>query len=66
MSMEASVEQQKPPDRSKRQHANELVRLIQKLRWIGMEEEAKQAQIELAQCGAQSADSVVAASRDTD
>jgi hypothetical protein len=31
-----------------------------------MEEEAKQAQIELAQCGAQSADSVVAASRDTD
>ena len=31
-----------------------------------MEEEAKKAQIELAQCGAQSADSVLAASRDTE
>jgi len=42
--------QQKPPDESSRQQANELIRLIRKLRWMGMEEEAKRAQAELDRC----------------
>jgi hypothetical protein len=59
-------EQRKPPDWSARQQANELIRLIRKLRWMGMEEEAERAQTELAECGFRPADSVLAAPRDTD
>jgi hypothetical protein len=53
------------PDLSAQQQANELIRLIRKLRWMGMEEEAERVHAELAQCGAQPADSVVAAPRPT-
>ena len=60
------LEQQKSPDLSARQHANELIRLIRKLRWMGMEEEAERVQIELAKCGVQPTDSVLVASRETD
>jgi hypothetical protein len=59
-------EQQKPPDGSARQQANELIRLIRKLRWMGMEEEAERVQTELTQCGVRPADSVLAAPRETD
>jgi hypothetical protein len=62
--MESSPKQEKPPEG--RQKANELIKLIRKLRWMGMEEEAKKAQAELAQCGERPADSVLATSRDTD
>jgi hypothetical protein len=48
------------------QQANELIGLIRKLRWMGLEEEAERVQTELAQYGAQPADSVLAASRETD
>jgi hypothetical protein len=65
-SMETSREQRKPPDVSAQHQANELIRLIRKLRWMGMEEEAERVHAELAQCGAQPADSVVAAPRETD
>jgi hypothetical protein len=61
-----SIEQQKPPDLSARQHANKLIRLIRKLRWMGMEEEAERVQTELAECGAQPTDSVLVASPETD
>jgi hypothetical protein len=54
------------PDLSAQQQANELIRLIRKLRWMGMEEEAERVHAELAQCGAQPADSVVAAPHETD
>jgi hypothetical protein len=64
--MQTSGETPELTDTSARQQANRLVRLIRKLRWIGMEEEAKRVQSELAQCGARPADSVVAASRETD
>ena len=65
--MEKRHEQQKPPDRSAEQHAsNELVRMIRKLRWMGMEEEAERLQNQLSLCNVSAADSVVAASRDTD
>jgi hypothetical protein len=64
--MKISLEQQKPPDVSARQQANKLIRLIRKLRWMGMEEEAERTQAELAQCGAQPTDSVLVESRETD
>jgi hypothetical protein len=64
--MESSPKQEKLPEGSARQKANELIKLIRKLRWMGMEEEAKKAQAELAQCGDRPADSVLATSRDTD
>lgn len=65
--METSHERQKPPDTSPEQRAsNELVRMIRKLRWVGMEEEAKRLQSQLTLCNVSAADSVVAASRETD
>ena len=62
--MQRSRERQKPADMSARQQANELVELIRKLRWMGLEEEAERVEMELARCGL--ADSVLAASRETD
>ncbi len=62
--MEMSLEQQKPPDISARQQANELIKLIRKLRWMGMEEEAERAETALG--GVSPADSVLAAPHDTD
>jgi hypothetical protein len=63
---ETTMETPDLPDMPSRHHANKLVRLIRKLRWIGMEEEAQRVQAELAQCGVEPADSVVAAPRETD
>ncbi len=46
--MEMRHEQQKPPDGLvERQTSNELAKLIQKLRWMGLEEEAVRVQDEL-------------------
>jgi hypothetical protein len=64
--MEKSLEEQQPPDVSTRQQSNELIKLIQKLRWMGMEEEAERAQTELALCGVRPAGSVLAAPHETD
>jgi hypothetical protein len=64
--MEGPLKQQKPPDGSPRQQANELIRLIRKLRWMGMEGEAERLQAKLAQCDTGAADSVLATSRETD
>jgi len=65
--MEMRREPQKPPDSRAEQGAtDELVKLIRKLRWMGMEEEAKKLQNHLALCGDPAADSVVEASRETD
>jgi hypothetical protein len=58
------IEQQKPPDMSARQRTNELIKLIRKLRWIGMEEEAERA--ETALNGVSPADSVLASPHHTD
>jgi hypothetical protein len=62
--METSLEQLKPPDMSARQHANELIMLIRKLRWMGMEEEAERAETALG--GISPADGVLATPSDTD
>jgi len=65
--MEMRHEQQKPPDSLAEQGAsNELVKMIRKRRWIGMEEEAERLQNRLTLCNVPAADSVVAASRETD
>ena len=63
---EMSLEQQNPPDVPAQQQANRLIRLIRKLRWMGMEEEAERVQTDLAECGAKPTDSVLVASRETD
>jgi hypothetical protein len=59
-------EKRKPPDGSARQQVNERIRLIRKLRWMGIEEEAQRVQTELEQCPVQPTDSVLAAPRETD
>jgi hypothetical protein len=53
-------------DRSGQQDSvtNDLVKRIRKLRWMGMEEEAKQLQAELTRRSA--GDSVIATPRETD
>jgi hypothetical protein len=66
-SMEMRRQQQKPSDGLAEQRAsNELVKLIRKLRWIGMDEEAARAENQLTLRNVAAADSVVARSRETD
>ena len=63
--METLVGQQELPDVSADQRAsNELIKLIRKLRWMGMEREAERLQITL--CRVPGADSVVAEPHETD
>jgi hypothetical protein len=65
MSMEMLAKQQELPDVSADQRAaNELIKRIRKLRWMGMEGEARRLQIKLT--GASRIDSVIAESRETD
>ena len=48
--MEILMQTQEPPDVSAEQRAsNEIIKLIRKLRWIGMEDDAHHLQ--LAMCG---------------
>jgi hypothetical protein len=65
-----SEQQQKlldTPDTSSTHKApNELIKLIRKLRWMGMEEEAKGLQQELTRRHATTADSVLATPAETD
>jgi hypothetical protein len=58
------IEQQKPPDMSARQQANELIKLIRKLRWMGMEEEV--VRVETALGSISPADRVLPTPVDTD
>ena len=62
--MEISPEQQESPDMSARRKADELIKLIRKLRWIGMEKEAQRAETALGSMSP--ADSVLATPVDTD
>jgi hypothetical protein len=65
--MEMRLEQQKSSDGLAEQRAsNELVKLIRKLRWMGMEDEAKEVENRLTLYKVAAADSVVAKSRETD
>jgi hypothetical protein len=65
--MEMPHNQIKPPDGpGEHRTANELVKLIRKLRWMGLEREAEKAENQLILAKVQAADSVIAASRETD
>lgn len=64
--MTTSLEQTKLPDSIAARGSNELVKLIRKLRWVGMEEEAARLQMELTRRHSEASDCVVAMSRDTD
>jgi hypothetical protein len=64
--MEMRHELPKPPDILPAQRtSNELVKQIRKLRWMRMDEEAEELQSQLS-LRSVPADSVVAASRETD
>jgi hypothetical protein len=66
-SMEMPHDRHKPPEGLGEQRtANELVKLIRKLRWMGLEREAEKVENQLILRKVQAADSVVAASRETD
>jgi hypothetical protein len=55
------------PDGSGEQRtSNDLVKLIRKLRWMGLEREAERVENQLTLCKVPAADSVIAASRETD
>jgi hypothetical protein len=66
MAMEVSLERQNTADASASPHSpDELVKLICKLRWIGMEDEAERLSRELTRQDAPT-DSVVASPHATD
>lgn len=46
--------------------ANDLVKLIRKLRWMGLDREAEMVEDQLVLRKVQATDSVIAASRETD
>jgi hypothetical protein len=60
-----SHNQHKPADGEHRT-SNELVKLIRKLRWMGLEQEAEKVENQLSSRKVEAADSVIAASRETD
>ena len=66
--MHGPLERTEPPDSAtvEQRTSNELVRLIRKLRWIGMETEADALAEELEQRRDAGAFSVITPSRDTD
>jgi len=66
--MRKRYDQQKSPKALAEQRvSNELVTLIHKLRWMGLEEEAKRAEDELTvRQAAAGVDSVIAVPRETD
>ncbi len=65
--METLLRQQECPDVSTEQRrSSELVKRIRKLRWMGLEGEARRMQVQLALCGGAGADSVLAAPPETD
>ena len=64
--MPMTLQQPKPYDPPESESgANDLVKRIRKVRWMGMEEEAQRLQAELTRRSA-AADSVIATPRDTD
>jgi hypothetical protein len=65
--MEMPHNQHKPLDGLGEQRtSNELVKLIRKLRWMGLEREAERVENQLTLRKVPAADSVIAASRETD
>jgi hypothetical protein len=50
--MKTLLERQRPFDSTEQIVSAEFIKLIRKLRWIGMEDEAKRIQTQLALCAA--------------
>ena len=64
--MKTLLRQQTPANAAEQANSTEFVRLIRKLRWIGMEDEAERVQIRLAACRVPPMESVLGAPLDTD
>ena len=64
--MANSFEQTRLPYSIIQRGSNDLVKLVRKLRWVGMDEEAKRLQAELTRRHAETSESVIATSGDTD
>jgi hypothetical protein len=65
--METRPAPARSPDALTEQEAsNELINLLRKLRWIGMDDEVERVQKKLASCRLQPANSVLAGPEDTD
>ena len=65
--MSMSLEPSERPDATlSPNNSNELIKLIRKLRWMGMDEEAQRLQVELTRRSGAAADCVVARSAETD
>ena len=64
--MKTSLRQQESPDVTEQTISTEFVRLIQKLRWMGMEDEAERVQMQLALCRVPPLESVLGVPQDTD
>ena len=62
----AMLLQNTPQNPSDARASNEMIKLIRKLRWIGMDEEAHKLQKELTQRETAAEDSVVATPGETD
>jgi hypothetical protein len=61
------LEEGAPMERSNEQRASdEMVKLIRKLRWVGLESEAKSIERELTARAMPAGDSVIATPRETD
>jgi hypothetical protein len=64
--MKTLLRQQTPPNAADQAVSTEFVRLIRKLRWIGMEDEAERVQMQLAACRVPPLECVLGAPLDTD
>ena len=64
--MKTQLRQQTPPNAADQAVSTEFVRLIRKLRWIGMEDEAERVQMQLAACRVPPSECVLGAPLDTD
>jgi hypothetical protein len=64
--MKNRPEQTPPQVSSEQKRSGELVKLVRKLRWMGMNDEAEQVEKQLLLQQVPAADSVIAASRETD
>ena len=58
--------QHRPEDLAEQRISNELIKLIRKLRWMGLEKEAEKVRSELTLREVPATDSVVAAAHETD
>ena len=59
-------QERETPEKPGENTSNEIIKLVRKLRWVGMEEEAERLLKKLKRGGATAEDSVLASPRDTD